>query len=97
MDKLSKEEVLHVAKLARLELSDEEIEKYRKDLKDLFDEIEKILLVNESTDELLISPCDNPCSLRDKSYVYEIDKKLVLSTAPDVYEDYIEVRGVFDE
>ena len=32
MDKLSKEEVLHVAKLARLELSDEEIEKYRKDL-----------------------------------------------------------------
>ena len=40
MDKLSKEEVLHVAKLARLELSDEEIEKYRKDLKDLFDEIE---------------------------------------------------------
>ena len=26
MDKLSKEEVLHVAKLARLELSDEEIE-----------------------------------------------------------------------
>ena len=36
MDKLSKEEVLHVAKLARLELSDEEIEKYRKDLKDLF-------------------------------------------------------------
>ena len=38
MDKLSKEEVLHVAKLARLELSDEEIEKYRKDLKDLFDD-----------------------------------------------------------
>mgnify|MGYP000613863212 CR=1 FL=1 len=54
MDKLSKEEVLHVAKLARLELSDEEIEKYRKDLKDLFDEIEKILLVNESTDELVL-------------------------------------------
>ncbi len=97
MDKLSKEEVLHVAKLARLELSDEEIEKYRKDLKDLFDEIEKILLVNESTDELLISPCDNPCSLRNKSYVYEIDKKPVLANAPDVYEDYIEVRGVFDE
>ena len=48
MDKLSKEEVLHVAKLARLELSDEEIEKYRKDLKDLFDEIEKILLDRKS-------------------------------------------------
>ena len=47
--------------------------------------------------EILISPCDNPCSLRDKSYVYEIDKKPVLANAPDVYEDYIEVRGVFDE
>ena len=100
-DKTSFDKAKHISKVLFSgnvnELSDEEIEKYRKDLKDLFDEIEKILLVNESTDELLISPCDNPCSLRDKSYVYEIDKKPILANAPDVYEDYIEVRGVFDE
>ena len=96
MDKLSKEEVLHVGRLFVEQLT--KIHRTtQKSILLLFDEIEKILLVNESTDELLISPCDNPCSLRDKSYVYEIDKKPVLANAPDVYEDYIEVRGVFDE
>ena len=63
MDKLSKEEVLHVARLARLELTEEEIEKYRVDLKTLFDEIEKILDVEESTNDLLISPWKNECLL----------------------------------
>ncbi len=97
MDKLSKEEVLHVARLARLELTEEEIEKYRVDLKTLFDEIEKILDVEESTNDLLISPWKNECSLRDKNFTYEIPKSLILNNAPDVYQDYIEVRGVFDE
>lgn len=32
-DKLSREEVLHVADLARIELSEDEIEKYRVELK----------------------------------------------------------------
>ncbi len=42
MDKLSKEEVLHVAHLARISLTDEEIEKFRVQLKVLMDDIDKI-------------------------------------------------------
>ena len=93
MDKLSKEEVLHVARLARLELTEEEIEKYRVDLKTLFDEIEKILDVEESTNDLLISPWKNECSLRDKNFTYEIPKSLILNNAPDDYGTSYYYRG----
>ena len=39
---LTKEEVLHVLNLARLESSEEEIEKYQVELKKMIDEIDKI-------------------------------------------------------
>lgn len=97
MDRLTNEEVLHVAKLARLELSDTEIEKYSYQLKALLDEIEKILDVNETTSEIMISPWNNDCVLRNTNSTHMIDKSFVLKNAPHVYEDYIEVRGVFDE
>ena len=38
MDKLTREEVEHVADLAKLALTEEEIEKYRVELKQLIDE-----------------------------------------------------------
>ena len=34
---ISKEEVLHIAKLARLELTEEEVEKMQKDLTEILD------------------------------------------------------------
>ena len=40
MDKLSREEVLHVAELARINISEEEIEKYQVELKQLLNEVE---------------------------------------------------------
>ena len=97
MDRLTNEEVLHVAKLARLELSDAEIEKYSYQLKSLLDEIDKIKDVKEATPEIMISPSNNECILRDNNNSHMIDKSLVLKHAPHVYEDYIEVRGVFDD
>ena len=42
MDKLTKEEVLHVANLARIAVTDEEISKYQVELKKLLDEVDKI-------------------------------------------------------
>ena len=38
-DKLTKEEVLHVAKLARIDITEEEIEKYQVELKQLLNEV----------------------------------------------------------
>lgn len=41
-DKLTREEVEHVAKLARIRISDSEMEKYQIELKKILDEVEKI-------------------------------------------------------
>ena len=42
-DKLTREEVEHVAKLARIRISDSEMEKYQIELKKILDEVEKIM------------------------------------------------------
>ena len=41
-EKLSREELLHVADLARIKLTEEEIEKYQVQLKKLLEDVEKM-------------------------------------------------------
>ena len=55
MDKLTREEILHVAELARIKLTEEEIEKYRVQLKQLLNDVEKINDVKGYDDEILIA------------------------------------------
>ena len=54
-DRLSKEEVMHVANLARIKITEEEIEKYQVDLKTLLNEVEKINEVVGYDEEILIA------------------------------------------
>jgi aspartyl-tRNA(Asn)/glutamyl-tRNA(Gln) amidotransferase subunit C len=42
MARISKEEVLHVARLARLELSDDEVEKFQEQLSDILEAVSKV-------------------------------------------------------
>ena len=56
-EKLTEEEVLHVAKLARIKLSKEEIEKYQIELKELLNDVEKINEVENFDDDILIACC----------------------------------------
>ena len=41
-DKLTRDEVLHVARLARIKVSEDEIESYQVELKQILNELEKI-------------------------------------------------------
>ena len=97
MDKLTKEEVLHVANLARLKPNDEEIEKYRVELKQILDEIDKIKDVEVSSDEMLISPSINKCVLREDIVKEGLSKEEVLKNAPSKFDCFIEVRGVIND
>lgn len=97
MDKLTKEEVLHVANLGRLELNEDEVEKYSYQLKEILNEIEKINDVISLTDEIMISPNNNECFLTDDKEGKMLEVEELLKNANNVYEDYIEVRGAFDE
>lgn len=97
MDKLSKEEVMHVAKLGRLDLLDEEVDKFSYQLKELFNEIDKINEIDLEVKNTLISPCEDKCILfEDKSKTFE-NPKVLIENAPKRFDNFIEVAGVFNE
>lgn len=97
MNKLTKEEVLHVANLARLDLSEEEIEKFSYQLKEILDSINKINDVQISTDELFIAPWTNNTTLREDNYKEYTMKEDILNNSFYRFDNFIEVGGVFDE
>ena len=92
---LTKEEVLHVAHLARIELDDSEIEKYQKDLKVLFDEIDKIKELNDFDDDKMISPCNNSFNLEEKMTL--VDQDNLLLNVPKKKGNFVEVPVMVSE
>ena len=96
-NKLSKEEVLHVAELARIRISDEEIEKYQVELKKLLDEVEKINLVKGYDDDIMIAPWNEKARLREYQNQEMLNPKEVLENAPRHSGNYIVVPVVISE
>ena len=96
MDKLSKEEVLHVAKLARIRLTKEEIEKYQVELKKLLNDVEKINDVKGYDDEMLIATWEENAKLREDKPGEMLNPKEVLENAPHHSGNYISVPVVIN-
>ena len=92
---LTKEEVLHVAHLARIELTSDELEKYQKDLKKLFDEIDKIKYLNDFDEERMISPCENTYDLERKNVLVDSDNMLL--NVPKKKGNFVEVPVMVNE
>lgn len=97
MDKLTREEVLHVAELARISLTEEEIKKYQVDLKTLLDEVEKINDVEGFDDEKMIAPWSGDTSLRDDEVKDMLNPKDILKNVPQNTGNYIQVPVVIAE
>ena len=93
-EKLSREEVLHVADLARISLTEEEIEKYRVDLKKLLDDVEKINEVKGYDDDILIACWEENTKLREDEKGNMLNPKEVIENAPRHSGNYIEVPVV---
>ena len=92
---LSKEEVLHVAHLARIEITDEELEKYQKDLKILFDEIDKIRELNDFDEERMIAPWNDDFDIQRESVLVDRDNLLV--NVPKKKGNFVEVPVMINE
>ena len=89
MNELTKEEVLHVANLARINVNEEDIEKYKLQLKQILDEVNRINEVNVDED-ILISPTINKNIYREDVGVDEsVD---ILKNAPKTSGNYIEIK-----
>ena len=96
-DKLTKEEVLHVANLARISLTDEEVEKYQVQLKKLLDDVEKINLVEGYDDDIMIASWSENTTLRKDEKGEMLNPKEVVDNAPRHSGNYIEVPVVISD
>ena len=88
MDKLKREEVLHVLNLARLNANDEEIEKYQVELKKMLDEIDKIKDIEDYDNDFLIAPWSNESNLRENDELV-IEKDNILKNVPNKKGNFV--------
>lgn len=80
---LTKEEVLNVAKLARLEFSPKEIEKYQKELNDILNYIDMLDEVDVSETTGLSQVNDDVNNLREDTVKESLSVEEALSNAPE--------------
>ena len=97
MDKLTREEVLHVARLARIAVSEEEIEKYSIELKQLIDEIDKIKYVESNCEDILVTPVFHNSSLRSDTDTRSVDFSEIKKNLPKSVGKFVEVEVGVDE
>ncbi len=91
---ISEEQVRHVANLARLGLTDEEVARMSEQLGDILDNIEKI----QELDLKGVPPMANPLNLtnvlRPDEPRGELPREEALSTAPDPVDDLFAVPRI---
>lgn len=97
MEKLSREEVLHIAYLARINLEEKEIEKFQVELKKLMNDIDKIKDVKGYDNEVMISPVEYNTELREDSEGEMLDYKEVMKNVPHSTGNFVEVPVMLNE
>ena len=80
---ISKEEILHIAELASLNIKDEEIEDYRKNLQDILNFANIVNSVNTDNVSETICSTDNVNVFREDEVKEFKDKELLLANAPE--------------
>jgi len=91
---ISKEEVEHIAKLARLELTEKEVEKMRKDLTAILGYFD---LLKRAPKVKIEEPAFAKASAWRRDEVvssYDIADELI-GAAPDKKDNYIKVKAIF--
>jgi len=81
--KVDREEILHIAKLACLNIKEEEVEEYRKNLQDILNFANIIDSVDTENVSETVSSTAN-CNVFRKDEIKEFeDKELLLANAPE--------------
>ena len=93
---IDEEKVKHIADLAKLNIEDDEMQKYQKQLTDILTEIDKILKVDIKNEEIMISPSDNRNVYSLDVIENHISKNDAFKNAKRVKGDYIVVPKVIE-
>ena len=97
MNKLTQEEVLHVAHLARIKVTDDEIEKYQVDLKKLLDDVDKINDIEVESNDLLVTPVSHESILRSDNDTRSVEFSEIKNNVPATNGNFVEVPVMVNE
>lgn len=91
---ISKEEIIHIAKLASLNLSQEEIEKYTKDMQEILEFANTVNNVDTEKIKETIGANDNYNVFRKDEIKQTISKEELLKNAPSQDEGMLRIPKV---
>lgn len=94
--KISREEVLHVARLARVSLTEEEISRYSEQLSNLLEHFENLQQVNTDDVQPTAQSITLRSVMRDDIVRPSLEPDDVLANAPRKEEDSFRVRAVLE-
>jgi len=96
MTKLTKAEVEHIGKLANLDLTKDESERFCKELSEILDFVGKL----SSVDTTQVSPLNNVTGkkniFREDEVKASLSQKQALANAPSVYKGYFKIKAIFE-
>ncbi|MCX6760653.1 MAG: Asp-tRNA(Asn)/Glu-tRNA(Gln) amidotransferase subunit GatC [Candidatus Nealsonbacteria bacterium] len=95
---ISKQEVQHIAKLARLSTTEEEEEKFAKELSSILDYVEKLKKADISETEEISQPFKIENIVRkdeERSDKKKLDNQRLVEMAPDTKNGYVKVKSIF--
>ena len=87
-------DVEHVAKLARLELTDEEKELYTKQLGDVLKYVDQMNEVDTSNVKPMAQVIDMVNVMREDEVHYDVTKEALMSNAPEEENGYFKVPKI---
>ena len=93
---LSRKEVEHIAMLARLKLSDEEIERYRKQLSSILEHFARLQTLDTTEVPPLSSVLAEAMPLRQDEPAQPLPTDDLLANAPDSNDDQFRVPPVLE-
>ena len=93
---LSREEVIHIARLARVGITDEEIERFRDQLSHILENFELLKRVDTSNVPPTTQP--NPLStiVKEDAVKPSMDHEEVLANAPARHDEFFKIRPVLE-
>lgn len=91
---IEKEKIEHIADLAKLYIKEDEYSKYQQQCTDILSEIEKIVEVEISTNEIMISPITEINKFSEDVIENHISKTDAFKNSKRIKGDYITVPKV---
>lgn len=96
---ITREQVAHIAELAKLELSDQEIERMARQLSDILDYAERLNQLDTASIAPTASVIPNQNVMRADVVTPSLPRAQVLQNAPDtdVAREFLRVRAILEE